>query len=241
MTLSLSVQQQVTIARKSTPAVIDLPRPPLWFVKESAFQGIRTSVPAIVNLLAQPVTMTRDWQYYIRAINRGMTRQHVSAIFEYKKAFANGTGTGDSTDPRRDYILSENLDADKDIQMDKVRTCVRSTHTGVANDTVLRLLTLDGNQPPPMKPGKRHPQTLDEIRLEDYLYQPRTHRWLFFAANNIGGDGQVTAFAHGAIYEWFGDRQVTWLPLVSRFPVSISLQYVRKLGQDDPMPSPYTS
>src|SRR5688572_14188269 len=240
MTLSLSVTQSVTIARQSAPAVIDLPRPVLWFVRESAFQGIRTSVPAIVNLLAQSMFVTRDWQFYIRAINRGMTRQHVSAIFEYKKAFANGTGFGDGSDPRRDYILNENTDAAEDPQFDKVRTCVRNTHTGVVNDTVLRLLTMDGNQPPPMKPGKRHPQTLDEIRLDDYLYQPKTHRWLFFAANNINGDGGVFPFAHGAVYEWFGDRQVTWLPLVSRFPVSIALQYVRRLGDSEPIPSPYS-
>src|SRR5688572_17706726 len=208
MTLSLSVTQSVTIARKNAPAVIDLPRPPLWFVKESAFQGIRTSVPAIVNLLAQSMFVTRDWQYYIRAINRGMTRQHVSAIFEYKKALANGTGFGDGSDPRRDYILNENLDADQDPQFDKVRTCVLNTHAGKQiitswdSDSVM-LETMDGNQPPPMKPGKRHPQTLDEIRLDDYLYQPKTHRWLFFAANNINGRGAVSPFAHGAVYEYF--------------------------------------
>jgi len=236
LTLSLTLTQSLTVARLAAQDV----RPPLWTVRESAFQGIRTGVPAIVNLLAQSMYVTRDWQFYIRAINRGMTRQHVSAIFEYQKAFCNGTGFGDSNDPRRDYILNENLNAKEEPQFDKVRTCVRSTHTGAANDTVLRLLTMDGNQPPPMKLSKRHPQTLDEIRLEDYLYTPKTHRWLFFAANNIGSGGQVTAFAGGAVYEWFGDRQVTWLPLVSRYPVSIALQYVRKLGADEAIPSPYT-
>ena len=212
--------------------------PPLWMVQHEAFQGIRRSVPAIVNLLAQSMKITREWQFYIRAINYAMELRHVSAIFEYRKAFANGTGFGDASDPRRDYLLGENLTAKEDPQFDKIRTCIRATHTGEVSGDYLWLETMDGEVLPKLKPGKHHPRTVAEINIDDYLYNPKEHPWLFFAANNIGTNGNVTAFDHGGFYPWFqeGARQVTWLPLVGTFPVRIDTGLVEAVTE---VQSPY--
>ena len=213
--------------------------PPLWMVKHSAFTGtgVRSNVPAIVNLLAQSMKITLEWQFYIRAINHAMELRHVSAIFEYRKAFCNGTGFGDTSDPRRDHLLNENMDAPLP-RFDKIRTCIRAAHTGEVSGDYLWLETMDGSQPPQLKPGKRQPRTVGEINIEDYAFNPRDHRWLFFAANNIGGTGNVTAWDHGGFYPWFldGKRQVTWLPLVGTFPVRIALSLVEEVTE---VPSPY--
>lgn len=215
--------------------------PPLWMVKHSAFtgSGVRSNVPAIVNLLAQSMKITREWQFYIRAINHAMELRHVSAIFEYQKAFANGTGFGDAGDPRRDYLLGENMTSKYDPQFDKHRTCIRATHTGEVSGDYLWLESMDGSNPPLLKPGKRQPRTVGEIDIDNYLYNPRDHRWLFFAANNIGSTGNVSAWDHGGFYPWFldGQRQVTWLPLVGTFPVRIALSLVEVVTE---VRSPYS-
>lgn len=212
---------------------------PLWMVKHQAFEGARRNVPAIVNLLPQSMKLSREWQFYIRAINHAMTIQHVSAIFGYFKAFCNGTGFGDPSDPRKNFLLNKDLGPRIEFpQFDKIRTCIRATHTGEVSNDYLWLETMDGENPPLLKPGKRQPRTLDEINIEDYLYNPRDHRCLFFAANNIGSSGNVTAFDHGGFYPWFqdGKRQVTWLPLVGTFPVRLHEDLVEQVTE---IPSPY--
>lgn len=235
MTLNVTADIRFGVAS----AVTEPARPPLWRVLVSAFRGERRFVPAIVNLLARPMDLTRDWMFYIRAINHAMSLQHVIALFDYQKAFCNGTGLGDDGDRRKNWLQDDGRIAE-DIQFDKVRTCILNTHTGVEVGTVLRLETLDGNQPPPMKAGRKHPLRVEDIRVDDYLYTPQSHRWLFFAANNINTKDVVTPFAHGGFYPWFGERPATWLPLVSRFPVSIALEYVRRLADGAAIPSPYS-
>lgn len=215
------------------------PIPRLWMVKHNAFRGDNPNYPAIVNLLPQPVKLTREWQFFIRAINYAMPIRKVSAIFGNWKAFTNGTGFGDPNDLRRNYLLGEHTSTRYELpKFDKVRTCIRATHTGEAQGDYLWLETFDGDEPPPLKPGKRHPRTVGEINIDDYLYNPRDHRWMFFAANNIDDRGKVFPFDNGGFYDWFedGDRQVTWLPLVSNFPVRLSLEYFEKVTS---IPSPY--
>jgi hypothetical protein len=189
--------------------------------------------------LAQPVKLTRAWQFFIRAINHAMPVRKVSAIFGNWKAFTNGTGFGDLTDLRRNYLLGEHTSSSYEhLQFDKVRTCIRATHTGEVQGEYLWLKTFDGNDPPPLKHGKRHPATVNEINIDDYLYNPRDHRWMFFAANNIDDQGKVFPFDNGGFYDWFdsGDRQVTWLPLVSCFPAQLPVSYVDRVTS---IPSPY--
>jgi hypothetical protein len=226
----LSPHVRITISKKTPPQ--------LWMVKHSAFRGDKPNYPAIVNLLAQPVKLTREWQFFIRGCNYAMLVQKVSALLNSWKAFTNGTGFDDPTDPRRNYLLRDALNADELPKFDKVRTCIRATHTGEVQGDYLWLETFDGNAPPPLKPGKRHPARVEDVNIDDYLYNPQDHRWMFFAANNIDDQGKVFPFDNGGFYDWFedGDRQVTWLPLVSCFPVRLPMIYLEPVTS---IPSPY--
>lgn len=200
-------------------------------VRHAAFQGEWRNIPAIVNLLAQSMKITREWQFAIRAWNYNMPVEKVSAIFGFEKAFTNGTGFGDPDDKRRNYLLSESLTSTEDPQFDKARTCIRATHTGLTGGDYLYLDYMDGTAPPELKPGKRQPRTVDEINIEDYLYTPQSHPWMFFACNNARAGGAVAPFDHGALYPWFmsGQRMVTWMPLVSRYPLRIALDLVERV------------
>lgn len=223
---------RITVSKKPST-------PPLWMVKHSAFRGDKPNFPAIVNLLAQPVRLTREWQFFIRAINYAMPVRKVSALLNFRRAFTNETGFGDPTDLRRNYLLGEHLSSRYELpKLDKVRTCIRATHTGEVQGEHLWLEAFNGEEPPPLKPGKRHPREVEDVNIDDYLYNPRDHRWMFFAANNIDDQGKVFPFDNGGYYDWFedGDRQVTWLPLVSGFPVRLSLEYVERVME---IPSPY--
>lgn len=222
-------------------------RPLLWRHKDDVeLHGVVRQAAITLNGAPQVfvfrdgrVNVTRDWQFFIRAINHNMTIQHVSAIYGHKKAFANGTGFGNEKDPRADYLKGENLTF-IDPQFDKVRTCARSVMTGVIRGTELVVTMMDGNKPPPLKPGRSYPQRVADINVEDYLYTPRTHRHLFFAANIIKRKGHTVLFAHGGVYDWTGDsRPYTWLPHVSRFAVRYSLSKLTPVPDDAPIPSPY--
>lgn len=237
---ALTIDLQLRLAdlrEQSLPPV----RPPLWFIKETAFKGDRVPFPAIVNLLAQPMDITREWQYFIRAINYNMEAERVSAIYGHQKAFCNGTGLGDPADPRADYVLGESTNEDPP-QFDKCRTCVRSVVTGRKDDYYLWLETLNGNYPPPLKEGRWIDPLFEDWDVDDYLYTPQSHPWLFFACNNINAEGEVFPFDHGGYYSWFlnGTRQVTWLPLVSRFPVRLALEHLERLPDGAVIPSPYS-
>jgi hypothetical protein len=235
---SLTIDLNLRLGYPS-PEPVFPPRVPLWQVRDSAFIGPTTARPAIVTLLAQPVDVTQDWQYYLRALNPGMSVQHVAAIMGWFRAFCNGTGVGDASDPRRNYLTGEDMDANEDPQFDKVRSCIRSVVTGIETETEVILDMLDGSSSPPMKPGKQLPQTLAEIRLADYLYSPQSHPWYFFAAVNVEA-GRVTPFPNGAVYSWTGDgKPYTFLPHVSRFAVRMPKTLLRRLGDDEPIPSPY--
>jgi len=232
----MTIQVDISFAEAPTQPL----RPPLWMVKHEAFQGENPPCPAVVNLLAQPMWITKDWQFYLRAINYGMTLQKVSAILGHFRAFANGTGFGDPSDPRRDWLLDEAEGWD-DPQFDKVRTCIRSVVTGHPMINYLVLTMLDGTLPPPIKQGRIYPETVAEIDIDDYLYSPRTHRWLFCAANIITADGRVVPFDDdGGVYDWMGDgRPYVFVPHVSRFGVAVPIFKLMPLAPDAPIPSPY--
>lgn len=175
--------------------------------------------PAVFPLLEQNVIMTREWQFYLVAINPGMELRRVSAILEYHRAFANGTGFEDPADPRADFILRRNLTYPLPA-MDKVRTCARSTLKGTLSGTSVTLDMLNGNEPPPLKPGFSHPLRVEDVNPEAYLYLPQTHPWYFFAANIVQADGRLIPFPNGASYTWVGDNTPrTFVPHVSRFTI----------------------
>ena len=241
----------ISIVPKIQPTTLPAPaRPPLWMHQEDqqVFGSLRDCAlgggcPAVFTLLEPnlKVPLTRDWQYYIRAINPGMSPARVAAIFGYFRAFCNGTGLGDPDDPRANFLQNEDLLAPFP-QFDKDRTCSRSVMTGTVDGSFLLAQTFDGNIRPPLKPGRTYPAKLADVDLDDYLYAPRTHPWLFFSANIVGERGQVVPFPNGAVYAWTGDGAPrTFLPHVSRHQVRYPLSRLRKLTEAEPVPSPYRS
>lgn len=195
--------------------------------------------PAVWPMSDHKVFATRQWQYFIRAINMGRSLQHVAALFGPKLAFTNRR----EDDIRRDWLQERNLDR-PDPDLDRVRTCSLSVMTGTVAGDYLTVKMMDGNGPPPLKAGRRYPYRVEDINPDDYLYHPRTHRWLFFAANISSWDDEnkvlhTVPFPNGAVYDWFGPQPVTWLPHVSRFEVRYPLSKLKKLPPGSDIPSPY--
>lgn len=213
--------------------------------------GTTGGCPAVF-VLREPtfkVSLDKHWQYYLIAINHRMTLENISAILDWRLAFANGTGLTKPDVPRRDYILGKNLLAMENgapayPKFDKDRTCSRSVLAGTEIGDNLLLRMFNGSDPPPMKTGKTHPQTIAAINIDDYLYNPKDHRWMFFAANVVaskpGGASSVAPFPRGAMYDWTGDNNnYTWLPHVSRHLIQYPLSKLIKLPTNSPTPSPY--
>jgi hypothetical protein len=192
---------------------------------------------------AARVDLTKEWQFFIRAINYKMPPDKVSAIFGNLKAFCNHTGLGDAAHPRADFIQGENLNSPLP-QLDKVRTCALSVMTGVVEGEHLVVEMMNGSQPPPLKPGRVQPQRIEEIDPDAYLFTPWSNRYLFFAANrSVRGGRETKPFAHGAIYDYTLDgRPYTWLPHVK--PAGLKVRYplsrLHRLPPNSEIPSPYT-
>lgn len=228
-------------------------RPALYFHREDmdVFGGIRLcaqdgkSCPAVFVLRTPSlkVKLTRDWQFFLAAINYGMNPADVAVELHYRLAFCNNTGLGNPDKPRRDYLRGRDLNADEYPRFDKDRTCSRSVMTGTVEGDHLVVTVMDGNQPPPLKPGRSYPQRVADIDPDAYLYSPRTHRHLFFAANTVGsvsGGSKVYPFPRGATYDWTNDGwRYTWFPHVSRERVVYPLSRLRRLGEGEAVPSPY--
>lgn len=231
-----------------------------WMQKEDIPSGVfngglrpcatEGGCPAVFILLTPTlkVVLDKNWQYYIIGINNRMSLEDVSSVLDGRLAFCNGTGW--RSEPLRNYILNKDLTALDDRgrpaypKFDKDRTCSRSVMTGINLGSVLRLQTMNGNLPPPLKAGKTYPQRIEDINIDDYLYNPRDHRHLFFAANVVaskpGNQSSVAPFPRGAIYDWTGDNlPYTWLPHVSRHSIDYSLSQLVKVPIGSPLPSPY--
>ena len=172
----------------------------------------RNRLPMVFWLSNETMPCSQDWQYFIRAINYGMSLQHVAALFDSWKFAFNNMGFGDPSDPRRNYITGDNLDAPADPYFSKVYTCGMSI-VEIINGVVT---TMDGRYPPFLMPWVSRPRTIQEATPGRYFYNPRTHPHLFYACvNSVNGD--PVPFANGALYPWYkGGREiVTWMPYVS--------------------------
>lgn len=219
---------------------------PLWQHKddpslgEAAPKRVRYPTPQVFTLHDGAMTVTEQWQFFIRAINHKMPLKKVSAIFGSRRAFCNRKGFGDPEHlPRADHILGENLDR-PDPEFDRIRTCGLSVLTGVVSGEFLVVTMLDGTKDPPLKEGRNYPARVKDVDLDDYLYTPETHRHLFFAANIINREGETVPFPNGAVYDWTGDgRPYTWLPHVARFEVRYPLSKLTKLPEGAAVPGPY--
>ena len=195
--------------------------------------------PAVFPMQDKKVQVTKQWQFFIRAINFKMSLQHVAALFGPKKAFTNRR----KDDLRADHLQGLNLDR-PDPDFDKVRTCALSVMTGVVDGEDLLVEMMDGSKPPPLKPGFEYPERVEEINLDMYEFTPKTHRHLFFAANiTKGGGRKISPFAKGKPYpDWTGDeRNYTWMPHVgpSKAKVRYPLSKLVKLEPGRPIPVPY--
>lgn len=231
---SLNVSVKVTPA-DSTPAVS------LWQHKDDigVFGAARgcAPCPAVFPMQDTRVAVTKQWQFFIRAINYGMSVQHVVTLFGPQKAFTNRN----INDLRADYLKGENLER-PDPDFDKVRTCSLSVMAGIVSRDHLIVTMLEGAQSPPLKEGRSYPERVQDINRDDYLFTPWTHRHLFFAANITKPNGKTVPFPKGAAYDWMGDTQpYTWMPHVSRFEVRYTLSNLIQLPAGGPIPSPYSA
>jgi hypothetical protein len=224
-------------------------RPPLWMhLEDQAAQGsIRSCAPCpAVWVLKddQHVIFGEQWQYYLAAINSGMTLENVMLLLDYRLAFANRTGLRNPDDPRADYITGQFTES-KPPQLDKVRTTSRSVLTGEMVGDSLRVRVFDSRQPPPLKPGKSYPAHVEDVRPEDYIYLPETHPWMFLTANIVNQAGEVVQFPRGAVYPWTKDNTPrSFMPHISNpdfGDVLYPLTQLQKLADDEPIPSPYRS
>lgn len=132
-------QVRINIKTRQTelppPSTTVTPGTVVYMLKEDqeVFGGIRScaACPAVMTLKDDPhVFIDRQWQYYFVAINYNMPPTEVMVNLGYKTAYTNGTGFGDSSDPRANWITGQRLDA-KSPQFDKVRSNVRCVISGV--------------------------------------------------------------------------------------------------------------
>jgi hypothetical protein len=244
----MSLQIRVSI-RKDTPALLTTVTPGTipYMHKEDklVFGYIRScaSCPAVFVLKDDNHNpITKQWQYYMIAINPAMEVRDVFFLLDNNLAFTNSTGLRNDGDPRQDWFNNEDLGF-KPPQFDKVRTCSRNVITGVEQNGFLNVKTFDIRNTPPLKPGRSYPRTISEINPDDYLYLPRYNREMFIVANIVNKAGEVVQFPRGGLYSWTNDNTpYSFLPLVSN-PTYGSVLYhlskLQKLPKDSPVPSPY--
>lgn len=191
--------------------------------------------PAVMVLQDKPDTVfDQQWQYFLYAINKGMTLGAIAACLGDTKALTN------AREDKANYISGMNLDK-APPNLDKLRTFALNTHAGRVEGNMLRVTTLDGNNPPPLNPGWSYPRSLEEVDLRAYKYIPQNHRYLFLDCTNIksqsGGGYKIGPWANGLERAWIGDgRPHTFFPLVSRYPILTPLSHWRAVTS---FPSPF--
>lgn len=199
--------------------------------------------PAVMLVRDQSDTeFTKQWQYFLYAINKGMSLAAIMSLMGRAKALFNNGGLSEDDDPRQNWLTGKNLTY-KPPKMDKLRTFSRNTHAGTDDGRYLTLITFDGNRPPPLKPGKVYPQTLAQVNPDDYLYGPWNASHLFLKCNNIrnksGGQTSIFPFDNGIPRSWEPDREIyTYFPFVSNFKIVVPLTNWRKLAPGERV-SPY--
>jgi hypothetical protein len=201
------------------------PCPAVWTLKDDSHNPI-----------------TKQWQYYLIAINPAMSIENVFYLLDDELAFCNSTGLRNGSDPRQDWFHNKDLTYSPP-SFHKVIICSRNCVTGVEQGGYLNVKTFDIRMNPPLKPGKTYPRTILEINPDDYLYSPRYNREMFIVANIINGAGEVVQFPRGGLYEWTqDDTPYSFLPLCSNptyGSVQVPLTRFAKLPKDSPVPSPY--
>lgn len=191
--------------------------------------------PAVMVLNDQPDTVfDKQWQFFEYAINPGMSLNAIIALMGDQKALMNNTGFGDEGDPRANYLTGNNLSSPLP-RLDKLRTFGWNTHTGTVEGEYLVVKTFDGTKPPPLKSGRVYPETLADVKLDDYLITPQTNLEMFLDCSNVkwkaDGGAWYGPFANGAIRDWLGDGRIhSFFPLVSRYRVLSPLKNWKRVS-----------
>lgn len=236
----------VTIQRPQRPQQLYM------HAEDAAIFGVvrgNAPCPAVFWLVENQMKITREWQYYLIAINRGMALQYVSHLLNNSVAYCNGHGfpADPGEAPYKNYILNEDLDAPDLPAFNKVFTHARACHVGTevtaaSGNKFLLVEAMDGTRPPLLKPGYRQPAKISEINPDAYVFTPWTHRHLFSISNNVTDRGKLFPFDNGARYSWMGDSWLyTFMPLVSKVPVLSPLNHWVKLPAGRPYVTPYLS
>jgi hypothetical protein len=220
---------------------------PYMYKEDRDVQGyIRSCAPcpAVVILKEDSHSpITKQWQYYMIAINPSMTLENIYLLLDDHLAFCNNTGFATLDNPGRKDFFFNRTNFEKNPQFDKVRTCSRNVVTGIEKNGMLSVKTFDIRNAPPLKPGRFYPRTIDEINPDDYLYTPRYNREMFIVANIVNRAGEVVQFPRGGLYDWTNDSTpYSFLPLCSNptyGEVLVPLSKFVKLPKDSPVPSPY--
>lgn len=185
--------------------------------------------PEVYVLYDYSVILTQQWQYYIYAMNReGMASHNISALLNTNKAFCNHMGHPG----RANWILGEYLD-NEDPRYSKVYTCGGGLVSGIPEGEYLRVSIMSGAEWPPLKLGRHYPGRLEDVRLDDYLWNPREHPWFFIPAVNITDNGYPFPFAAGGVYPWTPEptRPFSFLPLASRRAILYPLSHLQRVSR----------
>ena len=196
---------------------------------------------------------TKEWQLFMYAANVKMRKNNVASLMGDTKFFMNGTGIGNDNEPRVNYILESDMDAPEFPRMDKYRMMVRGLYACRPYDARnLLLWTMNGNNPPLMKPGKRQPRNVQEVEfglvtIDDYAYNPYTHLFAWHVCNNLKrkngqiNDSTISPFANGATYTWTPDptQMYTFFPNVTnKARILVERRFMNEVVADF-YPSPY--
>lgn len=203
--------------------------------------------PAVLNMIKTDdpdVWFTKDWQFALVAWNMGMKLAAIMAIMGDPKALMNGTGI----DGDRNNYLTGKTGFKKDPCTDRFRSFALSTHECIEDGDWLIPVAMDGSQPPPMKPGRKRPQTLSDIYPEDYLYHPMTDPEKFCVCSNVrwkSGPKRLGygPWANGIIPKWMpaGSPIYTFFPFVTRQYSSLRTpkRWWNEIQEGQQIPSPY--
>jgi hypothetical protein len=157
-----------------------------------------------------------------------MLKNNVCNPFGHMAALANKTGLGNPKDPKRNWIMEEDLDSEKDFHIDKLRTFALNTHAVREYDSkYYQVWTMDGSINPLMKPGKTPPSSVKDIdsgkvKSTDYVYNTQETLFAFLICSNFkthpGNQSSISPFDGGLRYSWTPDPNeiYTFVPLVSR-------------------------
>lgn len=208
----------------------------------------RSGVPAVVALTLQDkpdVWFTRGWQFFLVAINMGVSMSAIISLEGDEKSFMNGTGI----DQGRNNYITGNIGFTRDPATDKFRSTCLSIHAGRDDGVWMYPAAMDGTKDPPMKPGRPAPQRLEDIRPEDYLYTPWEYPEMFVICTNVAWKANPKRlgygpYAHGIPRPWrqaMGDNEpYTYFPFVTtQQNVRTPLSWWTKLDPGAPLPGYY--